>query len=57
MERRRCANCWHNRDGDCKLSSSRCATQVLNREGSPVHWMSIGEGLEEAIRIIIKEVS
>jgi len=54
MDRKRCINCWHGRDGDCKLYSSQCATAVFNRADDPPHWMNVREGLTEAVRIFGK---
>ena len=55
MERKSCQNCWRNRDGDCKLYSSPCATAVFNKAEEPPRWTSIEEGLEADIKLFGKE--
>ena len=46
-----CSNCWHNRNGDCAVYSSDCATAVTRGSPAPPRWTSYEEGEEMVSRI------
>jgi hypothetical protein len=55
--RKSCQNCWHYTNSSCSLHSSKCATEVLNKETSPSRWMNIKTGLSITEQQLIKQIN
>jgi len=47
-----CGNCWHYREGYCKMFSCECATQESRHDASPRWWTSYADGNEQERRVL-----